>query len=216
MKERIGTELSLFLIAGIPAVLILIHTIASSLYQEMYLVFANPTPQTLLLSNYAHLSTNHLIQNILMYEMIVIAIIVTEEFIIANMETDTRFRIFSEDVFITSVAIYMTAGAMTLAVISSLYYSTTSNIIGGVGFSGIVAMMGGYYVYLLRGVIIYNAFQALKRGNRGAFDIGIIISFAIPVFVAGMLVLTSIESQTNVIDHAVGFVIGVLVPYAID
>lgn len=172
LRQRVRT-VDLVLLSALPTVLLGIFVLPLSIRKEFLLSFRNPTLIDAYVSNFVHLTINHLLVNLLTYFILVPTVYLCFLF------ADERRR------FLTSYIYFVTILPFLLSLMSA--FSTKP--LFGFGFSGINM---AFFGLLPVGLVVYY---------REHFASGLDLDHAIILFFSGALTITALAApiQQNVI-----------------
>jgi len=141
----------LFYLIAIPSFLVLIYLLPNWINNFFKLNLNQPNIISIFFSNYTHQGLGHLVSNLGAYLLLILLIL--------NFETNKKeFHFFSIFAFlIFPFIIYPTT-------IFFFYLFKITNFPPTLGFSGIVALFNGYFIYCLYKYLKKNAFKDLKLG----------------------------------------------------
>jgi membrane associated rhomboid family serine protease len=182
---------------GVPLVLYLVYTLPQAIQEQFFLLyFQHPGFIQLLTNNYMHQLPGHLLSNVGYYLLVISMILILEKNLVRF--NSLLFAMFSGVAIVTS--------AMTLVYFSSSGFSYI------VGFSGIVAGLFGYFMFL----VIEKLHSVTDMSRPHAFQAWAMITIVIFVLSMSALGITALYTAghlSNGVGHLVGYIFGFMLAY---
>ena len=193
------------------------HFIPASIQHDyFYLVFSHPNPVRMYLSNFIHISPDHIRDNIFRFLAFSCGIYIIE-FIIRpwfGFEED-------EDPFVEFAGLFITALPFLISV-TTMVIGSQSGFSESLGFSGMVWALAGYLLYDSLAIC-----DSGKKTHRIPVLIADVCEYGIYFIIALLFVLiffgyltpsvpiSEIKIHENIAGHVTGFSFGLLMPWII-
>ncbi len=205
MKNKKDIIFYSIILGIIPLILILIYLLPKNYTNIFIFNFNHPTIISIFFSNYTHQNLGHLCGDLLIYFITMISLLFVE----TNKKRLYAFSIFA-------FFIYPFFLPQIIEFLFSLFKIPLSLINNSLGFSGIILLFEGYFLYYLL-CYFYKDFKINRfRIFRGEYILKSIILLAL----AGLLFysffperLITSAGKINTPVHFVSFTLGFLFPY---
>lgn len=183
------------------------------------LSYEHPNFFAMYLTNFAHVTMMHLMENLIGYLVTMVFIFVAARWAIPAYNRRThglRFHFnmgtlwWSSLVFLTVIPFFISW--------ESILVGPLFGKAGGLGFSAIEYAFIGYLVYVVDSLILRKVIVVSKQGNRSVAYLGLVIAAMIPLSIILGQYPFPVEGgfPVNYAGHLTGFVLGAVVPLIID
>lgn len=170
------------------------------------------------LTNFAHITMMHLLENLLGYLVTMVFIFVTARWAIPAYNRRThglRFH-FSIETLWWSTLVFLTVIPFLISW-ESILVGPIFGVVGGLGFSAIEYAFIGYLIYVIDSLILRKVIVVSKQGKRSVAYLGLIIAVLIPLsIILGQYPFPSDGFPVDYPGHLTGFLLGIIVPLVID
>jgi hypothetical protein len=188
--------------------------------QYIVLTYASPNPISMFLSNYAHATGIHMLENLMSYVITIasIAIVAIIAIPYTNKKTPGMGCVFGTKTLVECTCIFFLLVPFLIAIVS-IIAGNYLGIEGGLGFSGVVFAFEGYLVYIAEVIIIRKVQVILHQRDKMLIYFGVALSMVIPLsFVVGQLLTmyTNPTVHANYFAHTAGFIAGITIPFLLE
>lgn len=188
--------------------------------QYIVLTYASPNPISMFLSNYAHATGIHMLENLMSYVITIasIAIVAIIAIPYTNKKTPGMGCVFGTKTLVQCTCVFFLLVPFLIAGVSILV-GNYLGITGGLGFSGIVFAFEGYLVFIAEIIIIRKVQIILHQKDKMLVYFGVVLAMIVPLsFVFGQLftMYTNPSLHANYFAHMTGFLAGIIVPFVLE
>lgn len=187
--------------------------------QYIVLTYSSPNLVSMFLSNYAHATIVHMVENMMSYILVIAFIIVVALVFIPffNRKNPGMHCRFGTKTMVNSTLIFFLIVPFiisSVSIVAGLILGKTD----GLGFSGIIFAFEGYLVYISEILIIRKIQVVLHNRDKKLAYLGMFLAAMIPMMVVIGQVLTMYTSilNTNYIAHMTGFFVGFMTPMMLE